>query len=93
MPVCIPKNAGKTYRPSNGTEGDMFYAQNCARCIRGSNEDELCTIYGNAMFNDIGDADYPSEWRYDDAGCPECTAFVAEQNNPPQTEQQSESAS
>lgn len=74
MPICIPAAAGKPYRPSNGTEGEMFYEQNCMRCTR-ETEDEPCVIFGMSMFNDIGDPDYPTEWKYDQDGRPQCTAF------------------
>lgn len=76
MPVIIPAAAGKPYRPSNGTEGDLFYAQYCARCRAEEDDDNPCMIYGNALFNNIGDPDYPIEWKFDANGHPKCSAFV-----------------
>ena len=54
----------KSYRPSNGTEGEMFMAQWCYRCIK----ENGCTILTGAM---VGKQ--PKQWvRNPD---PQCTSF------------------
>lgn len=75
MPVCYPQCAGQPYRPSNGTEGEMFQKQHCHRCRHDQDEDEPCEILTYSMACDLGDADYPVEWVYDRNGRPTCTAF------------------
>ena len=73
--------AGKPYRPSNGTEGEIFHAASCARCTkweRGLDPDgwdDGCLIEARAMLYDIDDAVYPKEWVYGPDGQPTCTAF------------------
>lgn len=73
----------KPYRPSNGTEGDIFTARFCAKCTKrepvGSGP---CKIEMYAMVCYVNDPDYPKEWRYVD-GKPTCTAF---DDQPPLTE-------
>lgn len=64
----------KPYRPSNGTEGDIFHAHWCARCTKAKPGDP-CMIAGSAFFHDIGDPEYPKEWVTDEKG-PRCTAFT-----------------
>ncbi|MGJ8619594.1 MAG: hypothetical protein ACSHWN_04625 [Methylophilaceae bacterium] len=72
----LPVRTGK-YRPSNGTEGDIFYAGWCARCINDNPQDfDLCPILGNTMCYDLDDDEYPNEWVWEDSR-PICTAFVA----------------
>lgn len=74
------------FRPSNGTEGDIFFANWCHQCARDKamsegkdydecTDDEMCKIIGATMCYDIEDAEYPTEWIYKD-GTPTCTAFV-----------------
>lgn len=60
------------YRPSNGTEGELFYEEFCAKCVRDQNED--CPIYTATMVFGVDDPQYPKEWIEDEAG-PRCTAF------------------
>ncbi|MCJ2089898.1 hypothetical protein MKK88_28495 [Methylobacterium sp. E-005] len=63
--------AGRPYRPSSGTEGEIFEAAWCDGCsIRG-----ICRIPGKAMACDVRDAAYPTAWVYGDDGQPRCTAF------------------
>lgn len=75
--------AGKPYRPSNGTEGDMFREDNCYKCKHWVLDKPTDTygckkwIYDNTLFYDIGDPEYPKEWKYDDEANPICTAFVS----------------
>ena len=70
-PVPIPERA---YRPSNGTEGDIFQAHWCENCRRES-EAHPCKILTSTMAFNIGDPEYPKEWIYSDSGEPTCTAF------------------
>ena len=58
--------AGKSFVPSNGTEGEIFMSNWCHRCIKESG----CSILTGAMFGKR-----PKQWRYDDAEEPECTSF------------------
>ena len=83
MPVCYPQCAGKPYRPSNGTEGEMFHEQFCYRCRYDQDDDEPCEIHTNALVCSLGDADYPKEWVYDENGRPTCTAFHDAQSQKP----------
>lgn len=66
----------KPYRPSNGTEGDIFRASWCDRCERDRlyretggnaplNEDGSngCSIIARTMGYDLDDPKYPKEWR------------------------------
>lgn len=73
--------AGKPYRPSNGTEGDIFTAEFCANCTRHEDFTE-CDIALRSFAFSIGDDEYPEEWQYDSEGNPTCTAF----NKPAPTE-------
>jgi len=74
--------AGKPYRPSNGTEGEIFQATWCAQCEanRAFREDheraDGCPIIANTMALSIDDPDYPAAWHYGPDGQPKCAAFV-----------------
>ena len=76
----------ETYRPSNGTEGDIFRANWCERCKRDQLYQQTglgehgCQILAATFMLDVTDPDYPKEWRrqISDTGWPgaaECTAF------------------
>jgi len=67
-------NAGKPYRPSNGSEGEIFFSTYWAACTKSKRSDP-CEIEGAAMFYQIGDEDYPKQWIYGRDGQPKCTAF------------------
>lgn len=70
------KNAGKSYRPSNGTEGDYFHDSYCGDCRLFRPEGgEPCKIAKAAFWNEIGALGYPKEWIYGPDGQPTCTAF------------------
>ena len=75
----------KLYRPSHGTEGDIFMGAWCAKCVKFKRCPEVggrhCDIQMRVMCNRVTDADYPGEWRYNEDGEPVCTAF--EDVNPP----------
>ena len=62
----------RPYRPSNGTEGEMFMAQHCDRCVLANG----CQILPRTMLYDVEDAQYPREWVEQEKG-PICTAFKA----------------
>lgn len=79
--------AGQPYQPSNGTEGACFFEAWCCHCARDKamsegkdfdecDDNEKCELIANSMAFKPGDAQYPSEWKYDDKGIPCCTAFV-----------------
>ncbi len=64
----------RNYRPSNGTEGDIFMSAFCGRCqLVGP-----CEIRLLATALDVDSPDYPVEWTYE-RGQPTCTAFVYRQ--------------
>lgn len=71
----------RPYRPSNGSEGDYFIADWCARCLKYRTDDERdeseCDILTRSFWYDLGDKEYPTEWIVDDDGLsnPRCTAF------------------
>lgn len=83
----IRADGGGKYRPSNGTEGEMFQALWCERCkadaaflaqmagnVRGPAESG-CEIISSALAFYEDDEFYPKEWVYDADGQPSCTAF------------------
>lgn len=67
------------YKPSNGTEGEIFQAHWCDNCKHDDFDDQTCTggcsILSKTMLYDVDDPDYPSEWQVID-GKPECKAFA-----------------
>lgn len=68
----------KKYRPSNGTEGSIFYDKYCANCIHENDippNRKNCNIFTKTLLYDVDDDDYPKEWCYVD-GKPTCTAWV-----------------
>lgn len=75
------KSAGKPYRPSNGSEGDLFQGLWCAGCQRDAafrndpDNNDGCAIVANTMAYDREDSEYPREWQYSSRGQPICTAF------------------
>jgi len=76
----------RSYRPSNGTEGEMFHEAFCYRCVHES-EDNPCEILTRTFIHSIGEPEYPVEW-IEDADVPylernpRCTAFEAEGDDP-----------
>ena len=75
------KASGDThYRPSNGTEGEMFRERWCEQCKRDAafrdGSGNGCEILTNSLIRDVDDPAYPPEWTYDE-GQPCCTAFEA----------------
>lgn len=72
----LKDRVGKKYRPSNGTEGDIFMDAWCGRCRHDDYDGgKYCPIIGRTMAHEINEADYPTEWQYGDDGQPKCTAF------------------
>lgn len=78
----------KKYQPSNSSEGEAFFDDWCRRCTKDKamsegldpdqcDDDEKCEIIGDSMLYRLDSPSYPSEWRYDQAGDPVCTAFAA----------------
>lgn len=83
----LKARAGQKYRPSNGTEGECFFAGWCCQCQRDKSmregcdvddcdDNERCDLIANSMAFDIDEEGYPKEWQYDKNGQPCCTAFV-----------------
>ena len=70
---------GKPYRPSNGTEGEMFYARWCEDCKHDAEyrktQENGCKILAATMLFSTDDAEYPKEWTHDENGQPCCMAF------------------
>ena len=78
------KLAGKPYRPSNGSEGELFYDAWCSGCKRDADfkvnligPPDGCLIIANTMAYRETDPNYPKEWVYGEDGQPKCTAFEA----------------
>lgn len=70
-------NKIELYQPSNGTEGDIFmerFCFRCSRCPKSPEANNQCLILGKTFAFNIGDAEYPRQWRYVDDK-PECTSF------------------
>lgn len=71
------------YRPSNGTEGEMFLSHYCSRCrrdrgSRSDDGDDGCSIIVRTMALPIDHPDYPKEWVMSENRTPRCTAFDPE---------------
>lgn len=65
------------YRPSNGTEGDIFVNEWCAFCAHNPTNNEAenqCETLFKSFVYGIEEEEYPNEWRYID-GRPGCTRF------------------
>ena len=70
----MSERAGKPYRPSNGTEGEVFFDKYCGSCKKNS-VPEGCKIQLRTMAFDVDEPEYPREWIYDKDGYAVCTAF------------------
>ena len=68
------------YRPSNGTEGEIFRQKWCDRCEKDRYESKPCDILTRTMGYDAGDPKYPKEWTVTPGtgwpGDASCSAFV-----------------
>ena len=61
----------KPYRPSNGTEGELFIIEQCGDCTKRRG----CRIVRETMRYHEDDIRYPKEWVSDiDGGNARCTA-------------------
>jgi len=69
-----PETPGKPYRPSNGTEGMLFFESWCERCKNESDE-APCPIIAKTMIYETTDPEYPQEWIVGEDGWGKCTAF------------------
>lgn len=91
FPMQLAENlkarAGEKYRPSNGTEGEIFFDHWCRHCARDKamregcdfeevDDNESCEIIAATMAFDVDENGYPGEWQYSPEGQPYCTAFV-----------------
>ena len=75
---CFPQSAGKSFQPSNGTEGMMFTDAFCDNCLHqhpDPNHKKQCMILCRTMCHSPKDKEYPEEWVYNDEGWPVCTAW------------------
>jgi hypothetical protein len=67
----LKKRAGEKWRPSNGTEGDIFMDAYCGYCRR-----EIgCEILAASLVCEVDHPNYPSEWQIGTDGQPTCTVF------------------
>lgn len=79
----FPQCAGKTFMPSNGTEGMIFTTAFCENCIHekfihtAQDGDKQCDIFSRSILHwyEPEHPDYPKEWIYDKEGWPICTAW------------------
>ena len=91
-PAVVP-DGWTLYRPSNGTEGEIFSATFCDRCRQPSevayrelgddapsNPDGTigCPILAASMAFVQDEPEYPKEWIWDDRMHSKCTAFMDE---------------
>ncbi len=68
----------KRYRPSNGTEGEIFIDNYCMQCINCDPDpcgEKQCEIMLRTLLFDLNDPEYPEEWIVNDEGFPVCTAW------------------
>jgi hypothetical protein len=68
------EDAGKPYRPSNGTEGDDFFREECRECINRSYYwgDNICETESLSFWFSDDDPLYPIELQYGPDGQPCC---------------------
>lgn len=64
---------GQKYRPSNATEGDIFFSNYCDCCKH--DIEQNCSIIAKTMLYDTKDEKYPHEWQYSELGQPICTKY------------------
>ena len=70
----LKAEAGQKWRPSNGTEGEIFAWVWCDKCEK--DKDDACKIRTAVAAFVVEHEKYPSEWQYGKNGQPICTAFV-----------------
>jgi hypothetical protein len=66
--------AGTPFRPSNGTEGELFRDKYCSLCEK-DQVPEGCKIQLRTMAFGIDEPEYPKEWVHNSEGYAICTAF------------------
>ncbi len=72
---------GDKYRPSSGTEGEVFEAKHCNKCRHYEYVEEfgfsdcMKSILGDATGFDIDYLEYPDAWTFTAEGAPTCTEF------------------
>jgi len=64
----------RPYRPSNSSEGDIFYNAWCMNCRHEDHDRHPCEIFSATLVLDAGHPNYPKEWVEDENG-PRCTKF------------------
>lgn len=67
-------HAANRYRPSNGTEGELFQGAFCAQCVN-LDEHGYCEILMRMYSHDTDEPEYPVELVHDYRGQPTCTTF------------------
>lgn len=73
----------KPFRPSNGSEGEMFMERNCFICIKDDPEkDILCPLIAASMACEIDDPGYPQEWQCEDQIDPRTWVCTAKEDIP-----------
>lgn len=70
----------KKYRPSNGSEGEMFCREYCD-CCSNKYGPVNCRIELSTMAFGINEPEYPKEWIYDENGKPKCTKWSKKWKN------------
>lgn len=61
------------YKPSNGTEGLVFFEYFCDKCWHDRHQE--CQIIALSMGYEPSDEEYPDAWTYDEEGSPTCLKF------------------
>lgn len=67
-------HVGEKWRPSNGTEGEVFIGSWCCNCAA---LDSTCEILTATCAFTENDPEYPIQWQIGADGQPKCTAFHA----------------
>ena len=66
---------GQKYRPSNGTEGDLFIELWCEQCAH--NLSDGCSIITDSLCYDVTHPNYPNALQYAPNGQPCCKAYTS----------------
>jgi len=85
--AMLVARAGEKYRPSNGTEGELFFDAFCRQCQRDKamregidfvecDDNERCDLIEATYGLYPDDPDYPAAWQYGKDGQPCCTDFI-----------------
>jgi len=74
-------NKTEKFRPSNGTDGEIFMCDFCYHCINEKwihdqkEGDKKCEILSKMILLDTDNKNYPEELTYDTEDYPICTAY------------------